>query len=217
MSKIKNKTKFKYRKKKTMKKKINNRNRNRNMNTKLRNMKGGALSPLAQLVMKKATTMNPSKIAGMAGMADKLMQDSTTPKLSAGIEGVDPKVAEIIKHYEEQEELKKKLQQGSIPGSSKLAQFAASSAGQKFALGMANKYSSTAFEIANKFGAKTPSFIKDLSTQPGLPSGFGKKLASSLSSAPIKTTGLGGPVSGFNMPMKNKLSSSSFSFKKFKP
>ena len=80
---------------------------------------------------------------------------------------------------------------------------------------MANKYGSTALEIANKFGAKTPSFIKDLSTQPGLPPGFGKKLASSLS-APIKTSGLGAPVSGFKMPMK-KLSSSSFSSFKVKP
>ena len=122
MCKSKNKKKFKSRKKKTMKKKINNRN------TKLRSMWGGGgieellAEKLARKLAKEAIN-NPDKAAkrlskygvDTSGIDPKLISGAAGAAGatgSSGAAGANPNVAEIIKHFEEQQELKNKQSQG---------------------------------------------------------------------------------------------------------
>lgn len=242
MSKSKNKTKFKSRKKKSMKKKINNKN-TKLRSMKGGSFSPDELSPAAKFVMKRAAKNPNTAVSLAAKFGRKELRKSGVDisgfdpnKIVSGAAGdSDPKLlaeflrrvqedqntkivgnqdtAAIIKQYETQN-LINKLKQSQGQTSKLETVFAGNKKLQSFALKMAANYGPTVINKLKRYNANTNSFIKGLSTQSGLPPGFGKKLASSLS-APPKTTGLGGPVSGFKMP--SKIPSSSSSSFKFKP
>ena len=181
MCKSKNKKKFKSRKKKTMKKKINDRN------TKLRSMRvgGGINEYLAEKLARKfarEAMKNPEnaakRLARYGGVntsridPNKLASGAAGSSGAAGVAGVDPKlganpnVAEIIKHFEEQQEIKNKQSQGFTsykPPSPLVSKILQTSTAQGFLKKGLDFASSKAGEdLANKWGIDSKAYKEGL-------------------------------------------------------